>query len=70
MIVSMFCPSCSVTKYDEPKEGEAYFDAKARLRADLRDNCPRARDATAGRCPMRDRNGPQVPSLADFETIR
>ncbi len=50
------CPSCSASERGEIQEGERYFAAKARLRADLGEKCPRAGHATESRCPMRDVN--------------
>ena len=66
MIVPLFCHSCTVTVYDNPGEGEGFFQVKSRLRQQLSAECPR-RDGR--RCPMRGDKTPAIPSIADFEIV-
>lgn len=64
MRVALFCTSCSTTVHGETEDGEQFYQAKAKIRELLGDNCPR----TVGkdRCPMRSKNTPTQPS-ADIE---
>lgn len=53
MTVSHFCPSCTQTVYEQPLDGETFYQTKARLRAAMGSQCSRSAD-TAKRCPMRE----------------
>lgn len=50
---SIVCASCSCTHVDKIKEGETFFEANARLRAQLADKCPREHSAVRVAFPMR-----------------
>ncbi len=62
-VTTMRCPSCTACVSDHIQEGEALFHAKARLRADLGERCPRTQSTARVPCPMRGDRREETPSL-------
>lgn len=54
------CPSCSYTESGPINPSEDLYRAKARLRAELGEKCPRQHTTTQVRCPMREHVKTQV----------